>query len=113
MSIDTIASYSKSSDEYLALQGGSTTTGIPATTARPAPPSSSSNNNAWDHRGSYGNIAGFDIDGTNSGGTKWRHGIYTGLWHEANHVTITNNTATTSHYGRAPVTTSASTSTKQ
>jgi hypothetical protein len=150
--------------------------------AKIVPPSSSSNNNAWDNRGSYVNIVGFDIDGTKSGsGTKWTHGIYMGgsysvvqenhvhhiaknvsctsgggsaintdayfggkwndvisnnvhdvgptgckfiqgiyistsgsvknnvvyrigeaaihLWHDANHVTITNNTITSSHYG--------------
>jgi hypothetical protein len=150
--------------------------------AKIVPPSSSTNNNAWDNRGSYVNIVGFEVDGTNSGsGTKWLHGIYTGgsysviqenhvhhiaksvtctsaggsaigvdsyyhgvwndvisntvhdigpssckyiqgiyvstsgsvknnlvyrvgeaaihLWHDANHVTITNNTVTTSHYG--------------
>jgi hypothetical protein len=47
--------------------------------ARIVPPASSSNNNAWDNRGSYVSIIGFDVDGTNSGsGTKWTHGIYTG-----------------------------------
>jgi hypothetical protein len=47
--------------------------------AKVVPPSSSSNNNAWDNRGNYVSIVGFDIDGTNSGsGTKWTHGIYTG-----------------------------------
>jgi hypothetical protein len=47
--------------------------------AKVVPPASSSNNNAWDNRGNYVSIVGFDIDGTNSGsGTKWTHGIYTG-----------------------------------
>ncbi|CAH0291203.1 hypothetical protein SRABI118_04079 [Massilia sp. Bi118] len=47
--------------------------------AKVVPPSSSSNNNAWDNRGNYVSIIGFDVDGTNSGsGTKWTHGIYTG-----------------------------------
>jgi hypothetical protein len=47
--------------------------------AKIVPPSSSSNNNAWDNRGNYVSIIGFDVDGTNSGsGTKWLHGIYTG-----------------------------------
>jgi hypothetical protein len=150
--------------------------------AKVVPPSSSSNSTAWDSRGNYVSIIGFDIDGTNSGsGTKWLHGIYVGgsygmvqgnhvhhiaksvtctsaggsaigvdsyyhgvwndvvgntvndigpsgckyiqgiyvstsgsvknnlvyrvgeaaihLWHDANHVTITNNTVTSSHYG--------------
>jgi hypothetical protein len=150
--------------------------------ARIVPPSSSANDSAWDNRGSYVNIVGFEVDGSSSGsGTKWLHGIYTGgsnsmiqenhvhhiatsaactsaggsaigvdsyyhgvlndvvgntvhdigpsgckyiqgiyvstsgsvknnvvyrvgeaaihLWHDANHVTITNNTVTSSHYG--------------
>jgi hypothetical protein len=47
--------------------------------ARIVPPASSSNNNAWDNRGNYVSIIGFDVDGTYSGsGTKWTHGIYTG-----------------------------------
>ncbi|MES3021336.1 MAG: DUF1565 domain-containing protein [Pseudomonadota bacterium] len=47
--------------------------------ARIVPPSSSSNDTAWDNRGSYVDIIGFDIDGTTSGsGTKWTHGIYSG-----------------------------------
>jgi hypothetical protein len=47
--------------------------------AKIVPPASSSNNNAWDNRGNYVSIVGFNIDGTNSGsGTKWTHGIYTG-----------------------------------
>jgi hypothetical protein len=47
--------------------------------ARIVPPASSTNNNAWDNRGNYVSIIGFDVDGTNSGaGTKWTHGIYTG-----------------------------------
>jgi hypothetical protein len=47
--------------------------------AKIVPPASSSNNNAWDNRGSYVSIIGFNVDGTNSGsGTKWTHGIYTG-----------------------------------
>ncbi len=47
--------------------------------AKIVPPSSSSNNNAWDNRGNYVSIVGFDIDGSTSGsGTKWTHGIYTG-----------------------------------
>jgi hypothetical protein len=47
--------------------------------AKIVPPASSSNNNAWDNRGSYVSIIGFNVDGTVSGsGTKWTHGIYTG-----------------------------------
>jgi hypothetical protein len=45
--------------------------------ARIVPPAKSSNNNAWDNRGSYVSIVGFDIDGSTSrAGTKWTHGIY-------------------------------------
>jgi hypothetical protein len=47
--------------------------------AKVVPPSSSTNNNAWDNRGNYVSIIGFDIDGSVSGsGTKWTHGIYMG-----------------------------------
>ncbi|WP_229518789.1 choice-of-anchor Q domain-containing protein [Massilia rhizosphaerae] len=47
--------------------------------AKIVPPSYSYNNNAWDNRGNYVSIIGFDVDGTNSlSGTKWTHGIYTG-----------------------------------
>jgi len=47
--------------------------------ARIVPPSSSSNANAWDNRGNYVSIVGFDVDGSNAGsGTKWTSGIYTG-----------------------------------
>jgi Protein of unknown function (DUF1565) len=150
--------------------------------AKVVPPSSSTNNSAWDNRGNYVSIIGFNIDGSvSNGGTAWTHGIYMGgsygmvmnnhvhhiaknvsctsgggsaintdayyggvwndvvsnvvndigatsckyiqgiyistsgkvqnnlvyrvgeaaihLWHDANHVTITNNTVTTSHYG--------------
>jgi hypothetical protein len=47
--------------------------------ARVVPPSSSSNSTAWDNRGNYIDIIGFDVDGTVSqSGTKWLHGIYNG-----------------------------------
>jgi hypothetical protein len=47
--------------------------------AKIVPPSSSSSSYAWDNRGNYVSIIGFDVDGTNSGsGTKWLQGIYTG-----------------------------------
>jgi hypothetical protein len=47
--------------------------------ARIVPPASSVNNSAWDNRGNYVSIIGFDVDGTVSqSGTKWLHGIYTG-----------------------------------
>ncbi|MED5620929.1 DUF4214 domain-containing protein [Ideonella sp. BN130291] len=47
--------------------------------ARIVPPASSSNNSAWDNRGHYVSITGFDVDGSQAGsGTPWLHGIYTG-----------------------------------
>lgn len=69
--------------------------------ARIVPPASSSNSTAWDNRGNYVSIIGFDIDGTKSGaGTRWLHGIYTGgsydmiqqnhVHHIANAVTCTS-----------------------
>ncbi|OON64675.1 hypothetical protein B0920_07900 [Massilia sp. KIM] len=58
--------------------------------ARIVPPASSSNNSAWDNRGHYVSIIGFDVDGSKLGsGTKWVHGIYTGGSYnqiKANHV---------------------------
>jgi hypothetical protein len=47
--------------------------------ARIVPPASSANNSAWDNRGHYVSITGFDVDGSKPGtGTPWLHGIYTG-----------------------------------
>jgi hypothetical protein len=47
--------------------------------AKLVPPAKSSNSTAWDNRGNYVSIIGFDIDGTKAGtGTKWLHGIYNG-----------------------------------
>ena len=47
--------------------------------AKIVPPANSTNNSAWDNRGSYVSIIGFDVDGSKIGsGTKWVHGIYTG-----------------------------------
>jgi len=58
--------------------------------AKIVPPSSSSSDSAWDNRGAYVSIIGFDIDGSKIGsGTKWLHGIYTGGSYsviEGNHV---------------------------
>jgi len=58
--------------------------------AKIVPPASSTNNSAWDNRGNYVSIIGFDIDGSKlGGGTKWVHGIYTGGSYnviEGNHV---------------------------
>ena len=47
--------------------------------AKIVPPASSGNSTAWDNRGNYVSIIGFDVDGTKPGaGTAWLHGIYTG-----------------------------------
>jgi len=58
--------------------------------AKIVPPASSSNNSAWDNRGNYVSIIGFDVDGSKIGsGKKWVHGIYTGGSYsviEGNHV---------------------------
>lgn len=58
--------------------------------AKIVPPASSTNNSAWDNRGNYVSIIGFDVDGSKLGaGTKWVHGIYTGGSYnviEGNHV---------------------------
>ena len=58
--------------------------------AKIVPPAKSTNNSAWDNRGNYVSIIGFDVDGGKLGsGTKWVHGIYTGGSYnviEGNHV---------------------------
>ena len=58
--------------------------------AKIVPPATSTNNSAWDNRGNYVSIIGFDVDGSKLGsGTKWVHGIYTGGSYsviEGNHV---------------------------
>ncbi|NML61943.1 DUF1565 domain-containing protein [Massilia sp. RP-1-19] len=47
--------------------------------AKIVPPASSSNNVAWDNRGSYIDIIGFEVDGRKiQSGTKWAYGIYNG-----------------------------------
>ncbi|NIA52308.1 DUF1565 domain-containing protein [Massilia sp. TW-1] len=47
--------------------------------ARILPPATSSNDTAWDNRGNYVVIDGFEIDGTTTqAGTPWSYGIYTG-----------------------------------
>jgi hypothetical protein len=47
--------------------------------ARIVPPANSVNSTAWDNRGNYVDIIGFQVDGTTSqSGTKWLHGIYNG-----------------------------------
>jgi hypothetical protein len=44
--------------------------------AKIVPPTSGATDTAWDNRGSYVSIIGFEIDGTNF--AKWTHGFYTG-----------------------------------
>ena len=47
--------------------------------AKIVPPANSTNNTAWDNRGNYVSIIGFDVDGSKIGsGKKWVLGIYTG-----------------------------------
>ena len=47
--------------------------------AKIVPPAKSTNKTAWDNRGNYVSIIGFDVDGSKIGsGTKWVLGIYTG-----------------------------------
>ncbi|NHZ93283.1 DUF1565 domain-containing protein [Massilia sp. CCM 8733] len=58
--------------------------------ARIVRPARSASKNAWDNRGDYVDIVGFDIDGgTHRGGTRWTSGIYNGGSHDtirSNHV---------------------------
>jgi len=64
--------------------------------AKIVPPANSTNKNAWDNRGNYVSIIGFEVDGSKvRSGTKWTLGIYTGGSYnviEGNHV---HHTATT------------------
>lgn len=56
--------------------------------ARIVPPARSAGKSAWDNRGDYVDIVGFDVDGgTHRGGTRWTSGIYNG----GSHVTIRSN----------------------
>jgi hypothetical protein len=58
--------------------------------AKIVPPATSRGNVAWDNRGSYVDIVGFDIDGSGAyAGMKWLNGIYNGGSYSAirnNHV---------------------------
>jgi hypothetical protein len=58
--------------------------------ARIVPPLNSASPSAWDNRGNYVDIVGFDVDGTvYQGGTKWLNGIYSGGSYDSirnNHV---------------------------
>lgn len=56
--------------------------------AKITPPRNSPNKTAWDNRGSYVDIIGFEVDGSNyQGGKQWTHGIYNG----GSYVSIRNN----------------------
>lgn len=47
--------------------------------AKIVPPKNSPNKTAWDNRGSYVDIVGFEVDGSSArNGIKWTHGIYNG-----------------------------------
>ncbi|MDL2355583.1 MAG: DUF1565 domain-containing protein [Pseudomonadota bacterium] len=58
--------------------------------AKIVPPKNSDNPSAWDNRGNYVDIVGFDVDGTvYQGGVKWLNGIYSGGSYDSirnNHV---------------------------
>jgi hypothetical protein len=74
--------------------------------AKIVPPASSANDTAWDNRGDYVDIVGFEVDGgVAQSGTKWLHGIYNGGSHDAirsNHVhDIAKSVACTSAGGSA------------
>ncbi len=56
--------------------------------AKIVPPVNSTTTSAWDNRGSYVEIDGFEVNGTNvQSGTKWLNGIYTA----GSYSTIRNN----------------------
>jgi hypothetical protein len=74
--------------------------------AKIVPPASSSTDYAWDNRGNYVSIIGFDVDGSKPGaGKTWLHGLYTGGSYDMiqeNHVHhIANAAACTSAGGSA------------
>jgi hypothetical protein len=75
--------------------------------AKIVPPASSSNDTAWDNRGNYVSIVGFDVDGTKPGsGKTWLHGIYTGGSYgliQENHVHHIANTAACNSAGGSAI----------
>lgn len=75
--------------------------------AKIVPPASSVNKTAWDNRGHYVSIVGFEVDGSKLGsGTKWTLGIYTGGSYnviEGNHVHHTANTIPCSSAGGSAI----------
>jgi hypothetical protein len=75
--------------------------------ARIVPPLESTNPTAWDNRGNYVDIVGFDVDGTvYQGGLKWSNGIYSGGSYDAirgNHVHHVANTVACTDAGGAGI----------
>jgi hypothetical protein len=75
--------------------------------AKIVPPASSSNDVAFDNRGNYVSIIGFDVDGSKPGaGKAWLHGIYTGGSYDMiqeNHVHHIANAATCTSAGGSAI----------
>ena len=64
--------------------------------AKIVPPAKSSNKTAWDNRGNYVSIIGFEVDGSKvRSGTKWTLGIYTGGSYNVIEGNRVHHTATT------------------
>ena len=64
--------------------------------AKIVPPANSTNKNAWDNRGNYVSIIGFEVDGSKvRSGTKWTLGIYTGGSYNVIEGNRVHHTATT------------------
>jgi hypothetical protein len=75
--------------------------------AKIVPPATSTMDAAWDNRGNYVSIIGFDVDGTKPGaGKAWLHGIYTGGSYDMiqeNHVHHIANTAACNSAGGSAI----------
>jgi hypothetical protein len=75
--------------------------------AKIVPPLDSTSASAWDNRGNYVDIVGFDVDGTvYQGGVKWLNGIYSGGSYDAirgNHVHHIANTVACTGAGGAGI----------
>ncbi|MCC2959172.1 right-handed parallel beta-helix repeat-containing protein [Massilia sp. IC2-278] len=64
--------------------------------AKIVPPANSTNKTAWDNRGNYVSIIGFEVDGSKvRSGTKWTLGIYTGGSYNVIEGNRVHHTATT------------------
>jgi hypothetical protein len=78
--------------------------------AKLVPPASSTSNTAWDNRGDYIDIDGFDVDGTNTqSGTQWANGLWTGGSYTSiknNHVHHIATASTCSNQGGSAIGTS-------